>query len=293
MLNLEILSQFVAFADYGTLSRAAEALHISQPSLSRAMQRLENDLQVNLFTRGKNHLELSETGKIAVNYARKVLDEADRMASSVQMYDRQLHTIFIGSVAPFPMWTLLPQATSVYPEMTINGELRDETTLLQGLIATDQYNLIILPYQLDDPRCESFHYMDENLMLSIPETHPLASRKDISFSDFDGETMLVFADIGFWDHIHRIHLPHSRFIVQPDRADLGEIINHSDYPTFITDRTIERDGMHGNGRVAVPIRDTAAHQHFYLTYQKSNRARLQCLLRLLTHIQETCTAGCK
>lgn len=281
MLNLEILAQFVAYADYGTLSKAAEALHISQPSLSRSMQRLENDLQVNLFTRGKNHLALNETGQIAVNYARKVLDEAEVMTTAVQMYDRQFHTISVGSVAPFPMWTLLSEASTSYPEMTVNGELRDETTLLQGLIATNQYSMILLPYQLDDPRCVSIHYMEENLMLSIPATHPLGSREAISFADFDGETMLVFAGIGFWDRIHHIHLPHARFIMQQDRTDLAELIEHSDYPTFITDRTIDRDGMHGNNRVAVPITDDDAHQHFYLTYRKEDAHRLQSLLRLI------------
>lgn len=281
MLSLEILAQFVAYADYGTLSRAAEALHISQPSLSRSMQRLEDDLQVDLFTRGKNRLELNDTGRLAVNYARKVLDEADLMTSSVQMYDRQLHTISIGSIAPMPMWLLSSTTSDACPEMSVSSEIRDEITLLQGLLATNQYSMIILPYSLEDPRCECIHYIDENLMLSIPATHPLGDRSEITFSEFDGETMLVYAGIGFWDHIHRAHLPGSRFIVQSDRADLGDLINHSEYPTFITDRTIDRDGMHGNNRVAIPISDDDAHQRFYIAYRKTDAARLRPLLRLV------------
>ena len=51
MIELEQLRQLVAFAQYGTLSRAAEDLHISQPSLSRTMQALEEELQANLFVR--------------------------------------------------------------------------------------------------------------------------------------------------------------------------------------------------------------------------------------------------
>lgn len=281
MLNLEILAQLVAFADYGTLSKAAEALHISQPSLSRSMQRLENDLQVNLFSHGKNRLELNETGKIAVNYARKVLDEADLMTTSVQMFDRQLHTISIGSVAPFPMWSMLSDSTNAYPDMTINGEIRSETTLLQGLLATNLYQIIILPYPLDDPRCENFLYMEENLMFSVPASHPLSDQAEVSFAALDGETMLAYAGIGFWDQIHREHLPHTRFLMQPDRADLADLIDHSDYPTFITDRTIDRDGMHGNSRVAIPITDDDAHQRFYCTYRKTDRERLKCLLKML------------
>lgn len=71
MIELEQLRQLVAFAQYGTLSRAAEDLHISQPSLSRTMQALEEELQANLFVRKKNRIVLNETGQVAVEQANR------------------------------------------------------------------------------------------------------------------------------------------------------------------------------------------------------------------------------
>lgn len=65
-MELEQLRQLVAFAEYGTLSKAAEVLHLSQPSLSRTMQTLEEELQGELFVRQKNRIVLNETGWIAV-----------------------------------------------------------------------------------------------------------------------------------------------------------------------------------------------------------------------------------
>ena len=73
MIELEQLRQLVAFDEYGTLSKAAEALHISQPSLSRTMQTLEEELQASLFIRKKNRILLNETGEMAVEQARQVL----------------------------------------------------------------------------------------------------------------------------------------------------------------------------------------------------------------------------
>jgi DNA-binding transcriptional LysR family regulator len=70
MLQLQQLEQLIAFADQGTLSKAAEVLLISQPSLTRNMQRLEDDLGVQLFQRNKNKLILTETGKYTVQQAR-------------------------------------------------------------------------------------------------------------------------------------------------------------------------------------------------------------------------------
>lgn len=57
MIELHELRQFAAFAEYGTLSEAAEALHLSQPALSRSMKKLEDELGIPLFVRHKNKLE--------------------------------------------------------------------------------------------------------------------------------------------------------------------------------------------------------------------------------------------
>lgn len=62
MLNLLELEQLVAFADWGTLSKAAEELHISQPTITRTMKNIETAFGVPLFARGKNKIELNETG---------------------------------------------------------------------------------------------------------------------------------------------------------------------------------------------------------------------------------------
>lgn len=59
------LRQLAAFAEYGTLSEAAEKLYLSQPALSRNMRKLEEDIGVPLFIRSKNKLELNENGKLA------------------------------------------------------------------------------------------------------------------------------------------------------------------------------------------------------------------------------------
>ena len=73
MLNLLELEQLVAFADWGRLSKAAENLNISQPTITRTMQHLEYSFGVSLFSRSKNHIALNETGWKAVEYARQLL----------------------------------------------------------------------------------------------------------------------------------------------------------------------------------------------------------------------------
>ena len=97
MLNLIELEQFVAFADLGTLSAAAEELHISQPTLTRSMCHVEEAFGVTLFDRGKNRIALNETGKAAVGYVRGILKEAETAVLMVQQFDEKLHTITVES----------------------------------------------------------------------------------------------------------------------------------------------------------------------------------------------------
>ena len=144
MFELYQMEHLLAVAEYGTLSSAAEHLHISQPALSRSMQRLEAELQVTLFTRQKNKIELNESGRMAVDYARKIMEQAQDMIGRIQAFDRSQRTILVGSCAPAPLWEIPPLLSDLYPDRTISSEIRENELLLQGL-RDGVYQLILLP----------------------------------------------------------------------------------------------------------------------------------------------------
>ena len=73
MTELSQLRQLVCIAENGTISKAAEILNISQPALSRSMQKMEEELGVELFTHTGNRVTLNRNGKLAVRHARKIL----------------------------------------------------------------------------------------------------------------------------------------------------------------------------------------------------------------------------
>ena len=167
MFELYQLEQLLAVAECGTLSGAAERLHISQPALSRSMQRLETELQVPLFTRQKNKIELNKNGRMAVDHARKIMDQAQDMVSRVQAYDRSRRTILVGSCAPAPLWEIPPLLSGLYPDRTVSSEIRENDVLLQGL-RDDVYQLIILPYPVEEPGIACVKYGEEHLFFSLP-----------------------------------------------------------------------------------------------------------------------------
>lgn len=95
----------------------AEKFNISQPSITRNMKKIEENFGVALFERGKNHISLNETGELAVECAKKVLQEAENAISKVQNFDKRQKTIVIEACAPAPLWSLLPELGKKYPDI--------------------------------------------------------------------------------------------------------------------------------------------------------------------------------
>ena len=211
------LEQLLAFAECGTLSGAAERLHLSQPALSRSMQRLEAELQVPLFDRQKNKIAFNENGRMAAEYARQVLDKCQDMISRVQAFDRSQRTILIGSCAPMPLWEIPPALSDLYPDRTISSEMRENDLLLQGL-RDDVYQLIILPYPVEEPGISCVKYGEEHLYFSLPPAHPLSGSKGLYMRDLNGETMLLRNRLGFWRELTLRKMPDTRFLEQEDMA---------------------------------------------------------------------------
>ena len=147
MLDLNELEQFVQFADNKTLSKTAEKMHISQPTLTRTMKSVEEKFGVELFVRGKNKIELNETGKKSVEYSRKLLQESEDAIKKIQEFDKSLKTISIESCAPAPLWVLLPQLSSKFPQNTISSKLNNVHDIVEN-VKLGKCDIGIIPYAI-------------------------------------------------------------------------------------------------------------------------------------------------
>ena len=278
MFELYQLEQLLAVAEQGTLSNAAEQLHISQPALSRSMQRLEAELQVTLFNRQKNKIELNENGRMAVDYARKIMEQSQDMISRVQACDRSRRTILIGSCAPMPLWEIPPLLSDLYPDMTISSEIRENEVLLQGL-RDGLYQLVILPHPVDEPGITCVKYGEEHLYFSLPPAHPLSGSKGLYMRDLNGETMLLRNRLGFWRDVTDKKMPDTRFLEQEDIA-FAELVRSSALPSFSTDAALRRDGNPAN-RINIPILDKEANVTYFCLYKPHGRNDLSAFLKAL------------
>lgn len=287
MIEMHMLVQLVAIADCGTMSKAAEQLHLSQPALSRTMSKLEDILQVKLFDRRKNKIEFNDNGLLAVKYARKVLADTDMLVEQVRAFDESSRTISVISCAPAPLWVLEPALSELYPKMKVSSKMKYHDNFISEL-TENNCDLLIIPHQTDDPEIICHKFFDEQLFLSVLPDHPLAKRAEISLSDLDGETMLLYSDLGFWHEMHRTKTPNTKYIMQKEYDAMNELIIASALPSFISNITMKlyRNDIQNSGRVAVPIRDDETKASFYCCWKKSDHKRFKALEKYFVNLND-------
>lgn len=298
MLNLLELEQLAAFADCGTLSKAAEKLNISQPTITRTMQHLEDEFGVPLFERTKNHIALNETGWKAVMHAKQLLKDAREVVEDVRAFDRSLHTITVSSCAPAPLWRLLPALSDAFPDMTISSAIKNNEAVMEDLKA-GECQLAVLSEEFItgvhvsgayaseahiSEEYTSMPFMKENLAVCVPPTHELAGKKEVSFKELNGYNFLLGIRLGFWDDMCRQKMPASRFLVQTDQFTMQELIRESTLPCFVTDvATYDRDVY--RDRITIPITDREVKVTFYIVFDGKNRKYAEVLKRFCNRRQ--------
>ena len=145
MIDYNILEQFVTFYQTGTLRGTAKKMHISQPALTRNMQKLESEFKVPLFHRTKNSISLNETGLLAAEDAAMLLKQTEIMLQRARDFDRACRIIRLGSCTPAHVAEIIQRITSFIPTASISSEVKDVPRLLEG-IRDRTYQFVLLPF---------------------------------------------------------------------------------------------------------------------------------------------------
>lgn len=273
MIEYYLLEQLIAFADNGTLSKAAKALHVSQPALSRSMRKLEALFGVPLFNRSKSHIELNQYGQLAVNAARQAMIANQRIIPTITEAYTNAHTIKIVGTSTIAINRLINRCQGLFPSTTITSSLV-KSEKVQALLISHTYNLAVTHQAIQDPRFICQPFFKEQLMISIPKNHPLAMKQSISFNDLDGVNILAHAGAGFWIDLCQQQIPHPQLIVQDKMQTLAQLVHASTLPVFNSNQTHYDDP----DRVNIPIRDKEATVIYYLICLKNNYQRFYDIL---------------
>ena len=128
-MTIDQLEHIAAVAQTGSILRAAERLHMSQPALSRSIKRLEEELGCQLLHRTSNSSALTEAGRIAADYADDMLRTYRRMRDALASLETRRRTLRIGTCAPAPLWRVTQLVVETTPGTIVASESLDEQHL--------------------------------------------------------------------------------------------------------------------------------------------------------------------
>ena len=267
MVDFQQLRQLVTIAELGSLSAAAEKLHISQPALSRSMQRLEAYLGLTLFERKKNRIVFRELGLLAVERANSLLTDANRFIDDLHAYAAKLSIVLIGSSTPAPMWRLSTEIHERFPELVVTEEQVASAPLVEGL-RDGHFRLILHHIPVEEPGILCRKYTEERMQLELPPSHRLCGKKAIEPEDLNGLTALVYRHVGVWkERVKKFEGLH--IIEQPELDVLLDLAQSSGLPLLTSSLTPTPTASLG-GRVTLPILGEAATLSLYLCARKED-----------------------
>ena len=177
-MTLDQLRYFVAAAQLQNLSRAAEALHLSQPSLSRSIARLEDELGTPLFCRQGRRVVLNEPGRRLLSSAQVILRELDGALAQLRTFSGGAGArLSAGLCGPDePVSACLAAFSAAHPQTALELDCSIES---REPLDINQYDMLLCPDAGRYQRFRGIPLREEGYLLALPAGHPLAERPGV------------------------------------------------------------------------------------------------------------------
>ncbi len=193
-MTLNELRFIVAVAQERNFRRAAEKSFISQPALSLAIQKLEEELGLKIFERGNSEVTPTTVGIAIIEQAQRVLEEAGQIREIAKQGQNQLSTPLrvgiIHSAGPYLLPDLIPALKKIAPQMALEVE-ENITANLESQLRNGKLDVIIIALPFSDNGILSRALYDENFEVVVNNEHHWVSRRSIKPQELAGEKVLL------------------------------------------------------------------------------------------------------
>lgn len=230
--TLRQLQYLKLLVEHGGFGKAAEAAHVTQPTLSAGIQELEKILGGPVVDRARSGLILTAVGEAALAKARVILNEADELVQAARSAGQPLTGRFrlgvIPTIAPFLLPRALPLLRSRFPDLRLY--LREDLT--QRLITALKSGhldaaLIALPFDMTG--LDSAHVAEDEILAALPAGHPLAHQDRTRPSELEDEDLILLED----GHCLRDHALAACGLRPPRQSDSEAIFAATSLPTLV------------------------------------------------------------
>ncbi len=196
-MTLTELRYIVAVARERHFGRAAEACFVSQPTLSVAVKKLEEELGVTLFERGPGEVTVTPAGQKVVEQAQRVLEEAARIkelaAAGRDPLAGPLRFGAIYTIGPYLLPKLIPILRRTAPAMQLHIQ-ENFTHRLAEMLKSGEVDVILIALPFNEPGIETRAVYDEPFVIAVPKGHPWEGRKRVSSEELTRESLLLLGE---------------------------------------------------------------------------------------------------
>ncbi|MED4852580.1 LysR family transcriptional regulator [Caldifermentibacillus hisashii] len=206
-MELRDLQAFVAVVQYGNFTRAAEALYISQPTLSKSIQKLEASLKADLLCRTTRQLQLTDIGGVVYEHAQKILHSVLELERSIQDVRNVKSGKIKFGIPPLIGTLFFPEIArkfhEKYPNITL--ELVEKGAKLIGeLVLSGEVDLAIVVLPVENEQFTILPFFENEFVVYVNAEHPLASRSAVTLPELKNEQFITFtAEFALHDFVIR------------------------------------------------------------------------------------------
>jgi LysR family hydrogen peroxide-inducible transcriptional activator len=187
-MNLQQLEYIIAVDNHRHFARAAEACFVTQPTLSMMIQKLEEELQVKIFDRGKQPIAPTKAGALLIQQARKILNEARRMQEIVRELNDQiagrLNIGIIPTLAPYLLPYFVKNLLEQYPALELHIEEMNTQTIT-GQLKREQIDVGILVTPLQESRLQEMPLFTERFYAYVADSERIYQKEYLLPKDLD------------------------------------------------------------------------------------------------------------
>ncbi len=261
-MTLTELKYIVAVARERHFGRAAEACFVSQPTLSVAIKKLEEELDVKIFERGASEVSVTALGEQIVRQAQQVIEQAQAIREIAKLgkdpVSGPLRLGVIYTIGPYLLPDLVKNAIATVPQMPLMLQ-ENFTAKLLDMLRTGELDAAIMAEPFPDTGLAIAPLYDEPFLAAVPVGHPFAQRASITAEELKNETMLLLGTGHcFRDHVLEVCPEYARF------ASNAEGIRKSFEGSSL--ETIKYMVASGMGVTVVPQLSVPAEQQTHIRY---------------------------
>ena len=192
-MDLDLFKSFVAVAEARSFSRAARAMHSTQPTLSRQIARLEAELGTRLFQRYGRHVECTVPGQLLLPLARAIVTRTEDAINLVREQagagTSGVRFGAVGNVMAMLLTPILVSFLAAYPNASVDLVEKDDAQLEEAVLSGELDCAVMTPW--GSTRAASQHLLTEEILLVVPQGHRLASLPAVPLALLAGESILL------------------------------------------------------------------------------------------------------